>query len=172
MRTSLPWINEAVKWIGTKEIPGVKHNNAIVRFSQVVASWVRDDETPWCAGFVGYCLKESGLPHSGSLAARSYEDYGDQVPMTFRGSIVSMHRGDPKKWQGHVGFLIDHDPVRHRVLLLGGNQGNTVSLAWFPRSRVTKYTVPFGFKANRPLNNEEVAAIKNRAAALSNPSDR
>ena len=41
---------------------------------------------------------------------------------------------------GHVGFLEDWDD--NRVRLLGGNQENAVTKAWFPMSRVLRYRVP------------------------------
>lgn len=140
MNISLPWVAEAYKWLGTAEIPGARHNNAVVRFLQSIAAWVRDDETPWCAGFVGYCLKQAGLPTTGSLMARSYERYGRTLNAFYKGCIVVLHSGNPKKPQGHVGFGIK--ATRTHVLILGGNQGNKVSLAWFPRSRVTAFVWP------------------------------
>jgi hypothetical protein len=43
-----------------------------------------------------------------------------------------------------VGFLEDWDDGR--VKLLGGNQGDAVSEAWFPMERVLGYRVPKNFK--------------------------
>ncbi|MGJ4827234.1 TIGR02594 family protein, partial [Neisseria gonorrhoeae] len=65
--TELPWIAEARRHIGLKEIPGAKHNPTIVQwlketggFPGAAKSWYFEDETPWCGLFVGYCLGKSG----------------------------------------------------------------------------------------------------------------
>lgn len=43
--------------IGLKEWPGMKHNPTVVAmFADVGHSWVTDDETSWCAAFVGSVL--------------------------------------------------------------------------------------------------------------------
>ncbi|EMT3747175.1 TPA: TIGR02594 family protein, partial [Neisseria gonorrhoeae] len=53
--TELPWIAEARRHIGLKEIPGAKHNPTIVQwlketggFPGAAKSWYFEDETPWC----------------------------------------------------------------------------------------------------------------------------
>jgi hypothetical protein len=43
---------------------------------------------------------------------------------------------------GHVGFVVGEDMARHALLLLGGNQGNAVSVAAFDRNRVVGYRWP------------------------------
>ncbi|EMS3190538.1 TIGR02594 family protein, partial [Neisseria gonorrhoeae] len=65
--TELPWIAEARRHIGLKEIPGAKHNPTIVQwlketggFPGAAKSWYFEDETPWCGLFVGYCLGKAG----------------------------------------------------------------------------------------------------------------
>ena len=53
------------------------------------------------------------------------------------GVVVILARGPSS---GHVGFLEDWDD--DRVKLLGGNQGNAVTKAWFPMSRVIGWRIP------------------------------
>ena len=123
--------------IGLEEWPGAKHNPQIVAmFAASGHGWVQDDETPWCAAFVGSVLASLGLPHTGKLNARSYASYGASVRMQDArpGDIVVLWRGSPTSWQGHVGFLVRFDG--DQVVLRGGNQGNGVSDAPFPRARI------------------------------------
>ena len=52
-----------------------------------------DDESPWCAAFVGAVLAECGLAGTGSLTARSYLKWG--VP----GDIAVLWRGARDGWE-------------------------------------------------------------------------
>lgn len=89
------------------------------------------DEVAWCAAFAGACLARAGLPHTGSLMARSYLKYGTPIDTPRVGAIAVLRRGaDPSA--GHVGFVVGSDATHLR--LLGGNQNDAVSVARFPRA--------------------------------------
>ena len=127
----------AGEYLGLDEWPGAKHNPKIVGFFEDVGhGWVKDDETAWCAAFVGSVLAQVGLPHSGKLNARSYLDWGEAVDMrdARAGDVVVFWRGKPNGWQGHVAFLVRFEG--DRVIVRGGNQGNKVSDASYPLSRL------------------------------------
>lgn len=127
----------AGEYIGIAEWPGAKHNPAVVEmFAKVGHDWVEDDETPWCAAFVGAVLAGLGLPHTGKLNARSYMGWGAEVRMQDArpGDVVVLWRGSQTSWQGHVAFLVRFDG--DRVVLRGGNQGNGVTDAPYPRDRI------------------------------------
>ncbi|MBM2293857.1 TIGR02594 family protein [Sulfitobacter pseudonitzschiae] len=127
----------AGQYLGLEEWPGAKHNPQIVGFFEDVGhGWVKDDETAWCAAFVGSVLAQVGLPNSGKLNARSYLDWGREVaPADARaGDVVVFWRGSPSGWQGHVAFLVRFES--DRVIVRGGNQGNKVSDASYPLSRM------------------------------------
>lgn len=90
--------------------------------------------TPWCAAFVNKVLKENGIEGTDSLLARSFLKFGEQVRSNpIKGDIVILSRGS-QSWQGHVGFFVRFDG--DKVVLLGGNQGNEVSIAKFDKSRI------------------------------------
>jgi len=119
--------------IGTKEIVGSEHNPKVVGwFKDVGHGWVNDDETPWCAAFIGAMLKAAGLPHTGKLNARSYLKWGQDIPLADAkpGDIVVFWRINPKSAYGHVGIYEYDTP--DRIGVLSGNQRNAV--------RVDKYT--------------------------------
>lgn len=124
-------------YLGMTEYPGAKHNEAVVdMFRQVGHGWVEDDETPWCAAFVGSVLAQIGIPHTGKLNARSYLDWGQPVPLrqVQPGDVCVLSRGNPSGPYGHVGFVVRFDGGS--VVLRGGNQGNKVSDEKYPMSRV------------------------------------
>lgn len=128
----------AAEYLGLEEWPGARHNPAIVEFAKTVGhGWVQDDETPWCASFVGSVLAQLGLPHTGKLNARSYLEWGDEVPLerAHRGDVVVFWRGSRDSWKGHVGFYEGVDR-QGNILVLGGNQGNRVSVAPYSRERL------------------------------------
>jgi len=137
----MTWLNIAKKYIGTKEVVGNKHNPTILKmYSSVGFPEVKDDETAWCAAFVGSVLKESGYPFMKSLAARSYLTYGKKLTEPKEGCIVVFWRGKPDGWQGHVAFVTKYDDKW--VWALGGNQSNTVSEQKFDRKKVLGYRWP------------------------------
>lgn len=135
-------MNEAIQkaasaWLGLEEWPGAKHNpDVVAMFAKAGHAGVKDDETPWCAAFVGAVLAECGVMGTGALNARSYLNWGEPVELEAAkpGDVVIFSRGDPKGWQGHVAFYQSHDEAR--VAVLGGNQGNAVSVAQYSRARL------------------------------------
>jgi len=134
--------NEAIlaaagEYLGLAEWPGAKNNPEITNmFRDVGHGNVVDDETPWCAAFVGSVLSSLGLPHTGKLNARSYLEYSAEVGTQDArpGDIVVLWRGSPKSWQGHVGFFVRYEGSN--VILRGGNQGNKVSDAAYSMDRI------------------------------------
>jgi len=143
-----PWLDVAWQLYGEKEIPGAADNARIVSWSRRLGhSWVTNDEVPWCAAYVGHVLSAAGFRSSGSLLARSYLKWGQPLaipeaqsrgapkvrPGLALGSIAILSRGRNPS-QGHVGFLLGLDAAK--VTLLGGNQGNAVTVARYARSRL------------------------------------
>lgn len=113
------------------------HNPKVVQyFHDVGHEWVKDDETAWCAAFVGAMLKRAGMAHTGKLNARSYTDWGDEVSLDDArpGDVVVFSRGNPDGWQGHVAFYESHD--EKHIHVLGGNQGNQVNIKPYGRHRL------------------------------------
>ena len=78
----------------------------------------------WCAAFVNAVLATNGLPGTGSLAARSFLDYGSKTDTPVKGDIVVSRRGKNPA-EGHVGFYQGTD-AKGNVLVLGGNTGDKV----------------------------------------------
>ena len=134
------WMPIAQSYVGTKEIPGSKHNPVILEFFDACENgYVKNDETPWCAAFVGAMLHEAGYMGTNSLAARSYLRWGKACEAPSYGCIVVFKRGN-SSWQGHVAFFIRED--EKHVYVLGGNQRNSVNVSRYPKSKVLGYRVP------------------------------
>lgn len=103
----------------------------------------------WCADFVNATLKQAGMAGTNSGMARSFLNYGQPVDTPQKGDIAVFRRGDPNGPYGHVGFYEGDDPGGIRVL--GGNQGNAVSSAVYPREQL------LGFR--RPVAGEQPSAV-------------
>lgn len=133
-------LEAAGQHIGTDEWSGAKHNPAVMAYyDQVGHGWVKEDEVPWCAAFVGAVLAQLGLPHTGKLNARSYLDYGTEVNMrgAIAGDIVVLWRGSRDGPYGHVAFLVGFNG--DKVILRGGNQDNMVKDEDYPVSQILSF---------------------------------
>ena len=123
--------------LGLKEIPGKGHHPRIVSmFAKSGNPQVVDDETAWCSASIGAWLAESGSKGTGSLAARSYLQWGTPTDQPKRGDIAVFKRGK-SSWQGHVAIYLGRD--KGRVTVIGGNQANAVTVASYPESDLLGY---------------------------------
>lgn len=128
----------ALSLYNEKELSGATHNPKILEmFSKINNQWVKDDETAWCASFVGYCLETAGFTSTKKLNARSYLEYGIPTTKPEVGDIVVFWRGSKTSWQGHVAFFIRQEG--DNVSVLGGNQSNMVNISHYPKSQLLGY---------------------------------
>jgi uncharacterized protein (TIGR02594 family) len=132
----------AQRFVGMGEIAG-EANNAFIVWSHSLCGLGDEtpDSVPWCSSWLNALAWMLRLPRSKSAAARSWLEVG--VPVFFPSGpevgydIVILKRGAGEQpgpevtrgAPGHVGLYagIEGD----RVLVLGGNQGNRVSIARF-----------------------------------------
>lgn len=135
------WLDCAREYIGVREVPGQLHSEIIVSWWETMKAPFRNDETPWCAAFVGAVLEECGIKSTRSPAARSYLKHGKAIVRPAVGSIVVFWRGNRQGWSGHVGFIVGKDEDGN-LMVLGGNQGNAVSVKPFSVDRVLGYRWP------------------------------
>jgi len=125
----------ALNEIGVKEISGSDYNPRIAEYLKSVQMRA-DDEIPWCAAFVNWCLEQAGCKGTQRPNAKSYLNWGYDIKEPVPGAIVVFDRGK-YKWQGHVGFFLDMTPSY--VYLLGGNQQNKVSIRPYDKRRLKGY---------------------------------
>ena len=140
--TELPWISKARQLIGLRETIGDKHNPILMsmltdmgKYSGESRAWWADDETPWCGLFVGWCLGESDryvIPEW--FRAREWDDRRmTKLNIPAYGSIMVM--------PNHVGFVVGKN-ANGSIMLLGGNQNNSVSIAPFKANGNLGYMWP------------------------------
>ena len=127
-----------------EEVEGIISNPLILAMLRLDNDWVTDDATPWCSAFVSFVAWILDLPRSRSLSARSWLLIGEPVALEDAApgfDVVILKRGkgpqpgaEVLKAPGHVGFLAGWEGLD--VLVLGGNQGNAVTVQRWPRSSV------------------------------------
>lgn len=139
--TAMPkWIGEAMMHMGVTEVKGPKHSETILEYWKAIKrGGIKDDETPWCAAYVGAMLEYSGIRSTRFESARSYLDWGIELKEPAPGCIVVFSRSGG----GHVGFVVGVDPAG-RLMVLGGNQADAVNIKAFDRNRVVGYRWPAG----------------------------
>jgi uncharacterized protein (TIGR02594 family) len=142
-RTEPKWLKVARSFLGLEEYHGIRHNQQILDWwDDIKMGGVNDDETPWCAAFVGGVLEECGIRSTRSGLARSYDRWGKTLgKKPALGSVVTFWRSSPESWKGHVGFVAGKDQDG-KIMCLGGNQGNSVSIRPFSSRRVIGFYWP------------------------------
>ncbi len=135
-------IANARRYLGRTEIKGPHHDPHILKWWKSIGAPFSDDETPWCGAFVGGVLFETGIkPVAGGASARAWLKLPVKLDAPAEGCVVVFERGGPNSGQGHVGFVVGRDRAGN-LMVLGGNQGDTVSIKPFARRRVLGYRWP------------------------------
>lgn len=126
---------------GVHEIAGPGSNPEIDKYHGATSagSPPRDgDATPWCSSFACWCMEQAGIRSTRRKSARSWIEWGYEISRPVLGCVVVMWRGSPDSGSGHVGYFMGYD-ARGWLLILGGNQGNSVSVRAYAPSRVVSY---------------------------------
>ncbi len=135
----------ARRYLGVRELDGPGSNPQILAWLARVAPWANDDEIPWCSAFVydAAWLLELDRPKTRPAAARSWLTVG--APVKLRDArpgfdVVVLTRGDRSpgpdvlEAPGHVGWFVEG--FGSHVAVLGGNQGDAVSVQDFHTPRI------------------------------------
>lgn len=170
--SELAWIAEARKYVGLKEVKGIGNNPIILswldafgNFSKEDKAWWSDDSTPWCGVFLGYILGVSDR----FVVKNWFRALAWESPMMTKlsapayGCIVTFNR----KGGGHVGFVVGKDRFGN-LMVLGGNQGDQVSIIPFAMSRVSAYYWPSFYKDGKCIQSSPAASRYNLPLLNSN----
>ena len=131
-------LKRAASQLGVKEIRGEEDNEQIVQYAtESSISGINDDETPWCSTFVNWCAMKEGLAMSKKANARSWLTVGNSTMDDAEpGDVVVFWRESRDSWKGHVGVFLGYSDDGKKVHVLGGNQGNAVSVAQYDARKV------------------------------------
>lgn len=155
-QAELVWFKEAQRLLGTREKAGSGSNPNIIDWSGDLGITYKSDDIPWCGLFVGHCigatLDRESLP-SGLLSARSWGSFGIRTKPT-AGAVMVFWRKSLQSGLGHVGFYAGEDADAYRIL--GGNQSDSVSVAWVRKDRLVSARWPSTVPAPIP----EVVSVR------------
>jgi uncharacterized protein (TIGR02594 family) len=135
------WYQIAWSERGQAEIPGGGNNPRILAYQTACDFDPHNEEVAWCSSFANWVMREANIKGSGQANARSWATWGDELAKPRRGCIVVLTR-PPSKDNGHVAFYVGEEG--DNLLLLGGNQGNQVSVKPYPKSRLLSFRWPKG----------------------------
>jgi uncharacterized protein (TIGR02594 family) len=96
------------------------------------------DSTAWCSAFVNWVVGHGGLKGTNSAAALSWRHWGEDAHGPALGAVAVIDYGHG---QGHVGF-VQGLTAQGRIILLGGNQKDSVRYSTFGASKIVGYRVP------------------------------
>jgi uncharacterized protein (TIGR02594 family) len=133
---------KAVELYGVTEIVGGKHNPAILGWAKELGlqNIYTADEIPWCGLFMAVIIKRAERqPVKDPLVALNWNTFGAPIKNPMLGDILTFTRNGG----GHVGLYVGEDSQAYHVL--GGNQGNSVSVKRIAKSRLSQ--------ARRPIYN-------------------
>ena len=148
--------------VGTVEWAKGDNPKVVAYFKDSGNPGVMDDETAWCAAFVGAMLRRAGVKSTGALNARSYLDWGTPVDRKNAqpGDVVIFKRGS-SSWQGHVAFFVKDRGAL--IDVLGGNQSNAVNIKGYHSAALLGIRRP-------PKATAKPAAPPKRPAQIAKPA--
>jgi len=132
-------ISLALAEYGTQEVVGKGSNKTIIGWrdelnqSGAKVAGYSDDDIPWCGLFAAIVAlrrrKNAAEVVKDPLWARNWAKYGKHANAAMLGDVLVFERGSG----GHVGFYVAEDSTAYHVI--GGNQGNRVSIARVAKDR-------------------------------------
>lgn len=123
---------KALELYGVQETIGTMHNPIIMGWAKELGidKIYKSDEIPWCGLFMAIVIKRAERePVDEFLRARSWANWGVNSPDPSLGDILVFVRSGG----GHVGIYVGEDSKAYHVL--GGNQGNAVSIVRIDKAR-------------------------------------
>jgi len=131
-------IQEGLALHGTAEVVGKGSNATIIGWRDelnqagVKISGYSDDDIPWCGLFAAIVVLRARAADEvvkEPLWALNWANFGAAEPQACLGDVLAFQRSGG----GHVGFYIAEDKTCYHVL--GGNQGNRVSITRVEKAR-------------------------------------
>ena len=131
-------IQEALKLYGTLETQGNGNNPVILKWAKELGIRGYDmDSIPWCGLFAAVVIERAGKDAvPAPLWARNWTAFGKKPYRAGLGDILVFVRDGG----GHVGFYIAESDTTYHVL--GGNQGDAVSICEIAKSRCIAFRRP------------------------------
>ena len=138
----MDWMTYARSLIGLREVPGAGNSPTIMGWAKRLGAKVLGityaaDSVPWCGLFCAHVMDRAGIkPPPIAVRASEWGKWGRKLVAPRPGCILTFVR----EGGGHVGFYEGEDDTHLHVL--GGNQGDAVSVTRIARSRLSEMRWP------------------------------
>ena len=136
MDNRLKVLMKALNEYGTKELAGDANSERVLQYHKATDLMASADSVAWCSAFVNWIMKECGIKGTNKANARSWCSWGNEGK-GLMGEVAVFWRDSPEASTGHVAIVIKK--TSEGVWVLGGNQGDMVNIAFYPRNRVLTY---------------------------------
>jgi uncharacterized protein (TIGR02594 family) len=139
------WLQLARADLGLREKPGIANNPLIVQrlssIPKLIGMVYNADSVPWCGAMLAWWMSQAGIkPPAIAARAKSWSTWGSNLRAEYAspGAVLCMDR----QGGGHVTLYVGEDASHYYGL--GANQGDSVSIAKFPKGRITAIRWPKG----------------------------
>lgn len=145
------WMAVARALIGTRETPGPANTPKIMQWAtqlgpKILGIIYPGDATPWCGLFVAHCVNAVAVkPAPVAVRASAWATWGAAITPRVGAVLVFQRPGG-----GHVGFYHAEDATTFHVL--GGNQGDAVSITRIAKDRMVACRWPAGVPVTTQKN--------------------
>jgi uncharacterized protein (TIGR02594 family) len=142
---------KAIELYGTTEIVGPQNNPVIMGWAQELSlKQYTNDDIPWCGLYVAIVMKRADREVvKDPLWARNWAKFGVESKVPMLGDVLVFQR----ETGGHVGLYVFESKTHFGVL--GGNQGNAVSIVMIAKNRLIACRRPPYH--TQPLNVRKIA---------------
>jgi uncharacterized protein (TIGR02594 family) len=140
---------KAIELYGVTESVGSANNPVILGWAKEVGleKIYTADSIAWCGLYISVVMFRAGRPVvKDPLWALNWNNFGVKVDVPMLGDVLTFTR----KSGGHVGCYVGEDSTAYHVL--GGNQGDKVSIVRIAKSRLSQ--------ARRPEYNSQPTNIR------------
>ena len=124
------WITIAEGELNQKEIPGAKNNPRILEYHKFTDLKATSEDVPWCSAFCCWCMEQALIVSPRAAGARMWLKWGIGITRPALGCVAVFKRGN-SPIDAHCGFFLGEEG--NDYLIIGGNQGNRVSIKKFPK---------------------------------------
>jgi len=135
------WLQAGIGLVGTEEghLIGERDNETIIDWAKEEGGEIEGEYThdsiPWCALFANHCLTLAGLKGTGTLWALDFAGHWPSIKLG--GPAVGAFAPMLRSGGGHIIQIVGKDQGG-RIMGLGGNQSDRVSIVPFPLSRLNR----------------------------------
>lgn len=151
-----PWMTWLKVHLGETEIAGPIANPFIVDTFYYTSlkgdPLAQSDETAWCAAVACAALEKNGYVSPHSAAAIKFDNCGEACTLKY-GAIMTFKRAGGSG--RHVTFYVSES--EHYYRCLGGNQGNALREANFPKADLVAIRWPVKMPEKKTSQNQNLS---------------